>query len=138
MTSSRRGSSPLRALLLVWCAAASSVCAPRGSASQGGPAAAVRCLQGETCGYLAPSFRSANCCGYAVGPYPDALACKGACVAHASSVGRSTSDCAVQGQRHNEAFTPPCGYTPYASCPLPPAENKLKIAIEAGERYTKH
>jgi uncharacterized protein (DUF1684 family) len=38
----------------------------------------------------------------------------------------------------NEAFTPPCGYTPYATCPLPPAENKLKVAIGAGERYTKH
>jgi hypothetical protein len=38
----------------------------------------------------------------------------------------------------NEAYTPPCGYTPYATCPLPPEENKLKVAIEAGERYSKH
>ncbi len=38
----------------------------------------------------------------------------------------------------NQAFTPPCGYTPYATCPLPPPENKLPFAIPAGERYTKH
>ena len=37
----------------------------------------------------------------------------------------------------NKAHTPPCGYTPYATCPLPPAENKLKVAINAGERYNK-
>jgi uncharacterized protein (DUF1684 family) len=38
----------------------------------------------------------------------------------------------------NQAFTPPCGFTPYATCPLPPAENRLKLPIEAGERYEKH
>src|SRR4051812_39503502 len=38
----------------------------------------------------------------------------------------------------NQAFTPPCGFTAYATCPLPPQENKLKIAIEAGEKYEKH
>jgi len=38
----------------------------------------------------------------------------------------------------NQAFTPPCGFTPYATCPLPPPENKLKVAIEAGEKYEKH
>jgi uncharacterized protein (DUF1684 family) len=36
----------------------------------------------------------------------------------------------------NEAFNPPCAFTPYATCPLPPAENHLPIRIEAGElRY---
>ena len=34
----------------------------------------------------------------------------------------------------NRAFNPPCAYTDYATCPLPPAENWLDIAIEAGER----
>ena len=30
----------------------------------------------------------------------------------------------------------PCAYTPFATCPLPPAENHLKVRIEAGEmRY---
>ena len=38
----------------------------------------------------------------------------------------------------NQAFTPPCGFTPYATCPLPPQENKLQVAIEAGEKYEKH
>ena len=34
----------------------------------------------------------------------------------------------------NRAINPPCGYTVYATCPLPPAENWLDVAIEAGER----
>lgn len=28
----------------------------------------------------------------------------------------------------------PCAYTPYATCPLPPAGNVLPVAVEAGER----
>jgi uncharacterized protein (DUF1684 family) len=36
----------------------------------------------------------------------------------------------------NEAYTPPCGFTPYATCPLPPQVNDLPIRIEAGEKYT--
>ncbi|HEY3458610.1 MAG TPA: DUF1684 domain-containing protein [Bryobacteraceae bacterium] len=36
----------------------------------------------------------------------------------------------------NRSYTPPCAFTPYATCPLPPQENRLPIAIEAGElRY---
>jgi uncharacterized protein len=36
----------------------------------------------------------------------------------------------------NKAYNPPCAFTPYATCPLPPEQNKLPIAIEAGElRY---
>jgi len=32
---------------------------------------------------------------------------------------------------------PPCAYTPYASCPLPPDQNQLPVALEAGEQlYT--
>ena len=38
----------------------------------------------------------------------------------------------------NKAYTPPCGFTPYATCPLPPKENYLKVAIEAGEMYAGH
>ncbi len=34
----------------------------------------------------------------------------------------------------NRAINPPCAYTPYATCPLPPAENWLQTPIEAGER----
>lgn len=38
----------------------------------------------------------------------------------------------------NRAFTPPCGFTNYATCPLPPKQNMLPIKIEAGEKYTAH
>ncbi len=34
----------------------------------------------------------------------------------------------------NEAYNPYCHYNPEFSCPLPPAENMLDIAIEAGEK----
>jgi uncharacterized protein len=33
----------------------------------------------------------------------------------------------------NRSYSPPCAFTPYATCPLPPRENILKVAIEAGE-----
>lgn len=34
----------------------------------------------------------------------------------------------------NKAYHPPCGFTAYATCPLPPRQNRLTIAIEAGEK----
>jgi uncharacterized protein (DUF1684 family) len=34
----------------------------------------------------------------------------------------------------NRSVNLPCAYTPFATCPLPPAENHLRVAIEAGER----
>jgi uncharacterized protein len=34
----------------------------------------------------------------------------------------------------NIAYNPPCVFSPYATCPLPPPENRLPIRIEAGER----
>jgi hypothetical protein len=34
----------------------------------------------------------------------------------------------------NKAENPPCAFTPYATCPVPPKENALPIRIEAGER----
>jgi uncharacterized protein (DUF1684 family) len=34
----------------------------------------------------------------------------------------------------NVAGNPPCAYSPYTTCPLPPAENRLAVAIEAGEK----
>ena len=33
----------------------------------------------------------------------------------------------------NRAFTPPCGFTHFATCPLPPRQNTLALAIQAGE-----
>lgn len=38
----------------------------------------------------------------------------------------------------NRAQNPPCAYTPYATCPLPPPENRLKVAIPAGEKRYSH
>lgn len=34
----------------------------------------------------------------------------------------------------NKAYNPPCAFTEYATCPLPPEQNKLKIAVKAGEK----
>ena len=34
----------------------------------------------------------------------------------------------------NRAYNPPCVFSPYATCPLPPPRNKLPIAIRAGEK----
>ena len=34
----------------------------------------------------------------------------------------------------NRAYNPPCAYNPYTTCPRPPAENFLKVRIEAGEK----
>lgn len=34
----------------------------------------------------------------------------------------------------NRAYNPPCAFTLYATCPLPPLENRLDLAIEAGEK----
>ncbi|MER7536736.1 DUF1684 domain-containing protein [Streptomyces sp. NPDC097704] len=34
----------------------------------------------------------------------------------------------------NRATNLPCAYTDFATCPLPPAENRLPVAVEAGER----
>jgi uncharacterized protein (DUF1684 family) len=34
----------------------------------------------------------------------------------------------------NKAYNPPCSFTPFATCPLPPKQNRLPIRIEAGEK----
>jgi len=39
----------------------------------------------------------------------------------------------------NRAYNPPCAFTPFATCPLPPAGNRLAHAIPAGEKkYGDH
>jgi uncharacterized protein (DUF1684 family) len=35
----------------------------------------------------------------------------------------------------NRAVSPPCAFTNFATCPLPPKQNDLPVRIEAGERY---
>jgi uncharacterized protein (DUF1684 family) len=34
----------------------------------------------------------------------------------------------------NKAYNPPCAFTKYATCPLPPKQNHLKLKITAGEK----
>ena len=34
----------------------------------------------------------------------------------------------------NLAYNPPCVFSPYATCPLPPPQNRLALRIEAGEK----
>jgi uncharacterized protein (DUF1684 family) len=38
----------------------------------------------------------------------------------------------------NKAENPPCAFTPYATCPLPPPGNKLEFEIKAGEKRYDH
>jgi uncharacterized protein (DUF1684 family) len=38
----------------------------------------------------------------------------------------------------NKAYNPPCAFTPYATCPLPPAQNRMDLPIEAGELNYGH
>jgi len=33
----------------------------------------------------------------------------------------------------NKAYSPPCAFTSFATCPLPPKQNRLSIRVEAGE-----
>lgn len=38
----------------------------------------------------------------------------------------------------NRSYNPPCAFTPFATCPLPPPENRLDLAVLAGEKaYAK-
>jgi uncharacterized protein len=34
----------------------------------------------------------------------------------------------------NRAENPPCAYTPFATCPLPPPQNRLQVAIPVGQQ----
>lgn len=38
----------------------------------------------------------------------------------------------------NRAYDPPCAFTPFATCPLPPPENRIDLAIDAGEKAYAH
>jgi hypothetical protein len=37
----------------------------------------------------------------------------------------------------NRAYNPPCAFSEFTTCPLPPEQNILKARIEAGEKYRK-
>jgi uncharacterized protein len=50
------------------------------------------------------------------------------------------SDLAKEGKvvlDFNKATNPPCAFTPYATCPLPPKQNRLPVRVEAGEKKYK-
>jgi uncharacterized protein (DUF1684 family) len=38
----------------------------------------------------------------------------------------------------NKAYNPPCAFTKYATCPLPPKENYLHLKVTAGEKKFGH
>jgi len=38
----------------------------------------------------------------------------------------------------NKAYNPPCAFTAFATCPLPPQQNRLKVSITAGEKNYGH
>jgi len=51
------------------------------------------------------------------------------------------ADKAVNGEAvldFNKAENPPCAFTPYATCPLPPPGNSLDVEIKAGEKRYDH
>lgn len=38
----------------------------------------------------------------------------------------------------NRAYNPPCAFTDFATCPLPPPQNRLRVRLEAGEKDYAH
>ncbi len=38
----------------------------------------------------------------------------------------------------NQAINPPCAFTAFATCPLPPRQNRLTVAVRAGEKRYDH
>lgn len=38
----------------------------------------------------------------------------------------------------NKAYNPPCAFSDFTTCPLPPTQNIMQVKIEAGELYRKH
>lgn len=52
-----------------------------------------------------------------------------------------SADKAVNGEAvldFNKAENPPCAFTPFATCPLPPPQNSLDVEIKAGEKRYDH
>jgi hypothetical protein len=38
----------------------------------------------------------------------------------------------------NRAYNPPCAFSAYTSCPLPPPQNVLPVRVDAGEKFRAH
>jgi uncharacterized protein (DUF1684 family) len=34
----------------------------------------------------------------------------------------------------NKAYNPPCAFTAFSTCPMPPPENRLDFEVRAGEK----
>ncbi|MEA2490620.1 MAG: uncharacterized protein QOH21_2412, partial [Acidobacteriota bacterium] len=34
----------------------------------------------------------------------------------------------------NRAYNPPCAFTTFATCPLPPLQNRMPVRVTAGEK----
>jgi uncharacterized protein len=64
----------------------------------------------------------------------DATSGKGSYAASRFLIGEDATDSEIT-LDFNRAFTPPCGFTDFAICPLPPRANILPFRIAAGERF---
>ncbi|MEO8137408.1 MAG: DUF1684 domain-containing protein, partial [Betaproteobacteria bacterium] len=38
----------------------------------------------------------------------------------------------------NKAYNPPCAFSAYTTCPLPPPQNIMKASVAAGEKFRQH
>ena len=80
--------------------------------------------QGEPTLFLVYADRTSGHGSYPAGRYLD--------IARPGADGRVKID-------FNHGENPPCAFTPYATCPLPPPANRLDLAVVAGEKvYAKH
>ena len=80
----------------------------------------LQALEGADGGlFLILADRTSGRGSYSAGRYLDTAA--------PDANGRVVLDC-------NRAYNPPCAFTAFATCPLPPDGNRLDLAIEAGEK----
>ena len=38
----------------------------------------------------------------------------------------------------NKAYNPPCAFSEFTTCPLPPPQNMMKVRVAAGEKFRGH
>lgn len=87
---------------------------------RGGSSYRLEALQGEDGGlFLVFADRTSGHDSYAAGRYLETGA--------PGADGRVEID-------FNRAYNPPCVFTDFATCPLPPADNRLDLAVAAGEK----
>ena len=91
---------------------------------RGGAQYRLEALEGEDGGlFLIFADRTSGHASYAAGRYLETSA--------------PTVDGSVE-LDFNRAYNPPCVFTDFATCPLPPADNRLDLAVTAGEqRYVR-